>query len=152
MEELNQNLYVHSTLNSWNYYFYHLLETEMLSKMPITYLERELYRINDKKHVGQILYKLIFREKRNINLRLLLIKTLIKDQQWKKAIKWSHRTLPYTNSNQKKTLFYFLSKIFYILNRNERSIQYINLCLKLDPHYKPALRLKKIILLNGIFF
>ncbi len=151
MKESNQNFYIYQNLNSLHYYLYHLLETEMIFQIPIPHLKMVLYKVKDQNHIQKILYKFILRDKRNITLRILMIKMLIKNQEFKKAIKWAHKTLPYANPNEKKNLFYFLSKIFFILNRKERAIQYINLCLKIDSQYKPALKLKYLIHLDGTF-
>ena len=134
--------------------------TEKAEYLILHYLENEPqegkillseYLINIKKEheiSKKILYKLILKNKYDLQLRLRYISVLLKDKEYTKAIKWCEKTLHMANKIQKKEIYFILGQIFYHLNRPERAIQYINLCLKIDQDYKPAKYLQNNILKN----
>jgi tetratricopeptide (TPR) repeat protein len=135
-------------------------QTEKVEYLILHYLENEPhegkillseYLSNIKKDheiSKKILYKLILKNKHDLQLRLRYISILLKNKEYTKAIKWCEKALHMANKSQKKEIYYILAQIFYQLNRPERAIQYINLCLKIDEDYTPAKYLQNFILKN----
>lgn len=139
------NLIFNQKIEQLEYELYHLLELDIINEKSIKNLEILINKSKEINLLKNLLYRLILREKKNIMLRILFIKLLFKHKEWKKVIKWSQKTLIHSNLNQKIILYLLLSKAFYKLNRPERSLQYLNFCLKIDRNYKPAIKIKKRI-------
>ncbi|MFN3603564.1 MAG: hypothetical protein ACK4UJ_02505 [Leptonema sp. (in: bacteria)] len=133
------------------YLFYHLLELDLSDNQIQNW---EIFFLNnpDKEIVKKTLYSMILNNKTNCYLRILLIKIFLKNQEWERAIKWGQRSLIYANLHQKKILYCYLSKAYFKKNRIERAILYTNLSLKIDHHYKPAKRLKKIYSKSVLYY
>lgn len=139
------NIIFNQKIEKLEYELYHLLELGTINEKTIKNLEILINKYKDTTFLKNLLYRLILKDKKNIMLRILFIKFLFKHKEWKKVIKWSQKTLIYSNLNQKIILYLLLSKAFYKLNRPERSLQYLNYCLKIDRNYKPAIKIKKRI-------
>ncbi len=142
--EITHAIYNNQTEKA-EYLIYHLLENE--DDFPILiYIKYLSNSIKDHSILRKILYKQIMKHKKDIYKRISLIHILYKNKEYEKSIKWCEKSLKLANNQQKLTIYFYLSKIFYYLNRPERSIRYINLCLQFNQRYKPALRLKQLIL------
>ncbi len=127
------------------YLIYNLLEND--EQIPIYFYIKYSFNIfKDYAILTKTLYKQIMKNKKDISKRIYLIHILYKNKQYQKTIKWCERSLKLANIQEKLIIYLYLSKIFYYLNRPERSIRYLNLCLQLNQRYRPALKLKQIIM------
>ncbi|GIX40809.1 MAG: hypothetical protein KatS3mg129_0542 [Leptospiraceae bacterium] len=129
------------------YLLHHYLENEPING---TILLSDYLSTIKKEHEKskKLLYKLILKNKYNIDLRLQYIKILLNNKEYEKAIKWCQKSLHLAKKEEKTEIYYNLAKIFYYLNRPERSLRYANLCLQMDQNFFPAKQLKKIIIKN----
>lgn len=127
------------------YLIYHLLENE--DDIPVYFFVKYSSNLfKDSSLLRKILFKQIMKNKKDISKRIYLIHVLYKNKQYEKSIKWCEKSLKLANIQEKLIIYLYLSKIFYYLNRPERSIRYINLSLQLNQRYRPALKLKQIIM------
>lgn len=104
------------------------------------------YNKKDYREAKVSLFKLMRKEKRNMQLRFYYIQLLILGKEYRRAIKWCQKYLPYFDRQRKATVLYFLGWLFYQTGRPERSIQYINYCLQLEKDFTPAKQLKEKLL------
>lgn len=126
------------------YYIHHLLENE--DEQHILLYLRHLSSFNkDHSIIKKFLFKQIMKYKKDIAIRIYLIHILYRNKEYQKSKKWCERSLRFANNQQKFIIYTYLSKILYHLNRPERSLRYINLCLQLKHNYIPAIKLKHLI-------
>jgi tetratricopeptide (TPR) repeat protein len=126
------------------YLLHHYLENEPTVGLKLL-IETFSNRKKENKILKKYLYKLVLKNKKNVFFRIQLIKTLINLNEYDKAMKWCQKTLMIASQKDKVEIYYLLAKIYYILNRPERSIFYLNLCLKIDHTFSLARELKNII-------
>ncbi len=129
--------YIEDDIEKTEYLIYHFLENNPIEGNIL--LSNFIANTNNDYNTSKkIIYKQILKFKKEIDLRIQLIKILIKNKEYTKALKWCERSIPLANNEQRVELYFHLSNIFYILNRVERSLQYLNLCLKINKDYIPA--------------